>query len=524
MVRLLPWLVVAVTALVFLPALACGFVWDDQILVVENQLTTSWANLPAIVTSSLWSGTPLAEGDAYYRPLMVASLLADRSLFGLSPAGYHAHSLLWHLLAVALAWRLLARWLPAPAAAAGLALFAVHPLQVEPVTFIAARNDPMAAALLLAGLLALCRDALSWRHLLAGAAAILAAALCKESVLLAPLLYAAVEVARTGRPGTARGHLAVVAALAIAVGARSIAGVGLPERADSAHLLAAAPPMLAFYAERLLAPVHLLPGLNLGWPPPTPWWSLAAAVILLSLALWVGRRAALVGVLVAGLALAPAAPAVAHIAAIPDRYAYLSMLGLGMALGACVKGRGLAVALVLWLVLGALSSQTLPSWRDDVRLWSAAHAQHNTAYTAGILGRILEAEGRLDEAAALYAQATAGPRVFQEACFSVTAIHLRRSDAEAAVRDGQRALRAGCARSAELLAPLAVALARLDRWEEAETLAGEIDADPTGLAVVVRVAAGRHRGDDRPLQQALRDHPDADPEALERAVQWLMQP
>lgn len=522
MVRALPWLVVVVTALVFLPALACGFVWDDHILVLDNQLITSWANFPALWTSSLWAGTPLAEGDAYYRPLMVASLLVDRSLFGLSAVGYHAHSLLWHLLAVGLAWRLLSRWLPAPAAAAGLALFAVHPLQVEPVTFIAARNDPMAAALLLAGLLALCRDALAPRQLGLGALCVLAAALCKESVLLAPFLYAAVELARTGRPGRPRGHAAVLLGLLIAVGARAAAGVGVPERADSAHLLAATPPMLALYAERLLRPLDLLPGLNLGWPPPTPWWALALCALLLGLAVWVGRRAALGGVVIAGLALAPAAPAVAHIAAVPDRYAYLSMLGLGMALGAAVKGRGLPVAVALWLVLGALSARTVPAWRGDLQLWGAAHAQHNTAYTAGILGRLLEAEGQLDLAAPLYAQATAGPRVFQESCFNITAIHLHRGDPAAAVRDGEQALRAGCARSPELLAPLSVALARLGRWDEAEALAVQIEDDPTGLAVVVRVAAGRQRGDSGPLEEALRENPEADPAALERAVQWVV--
>ncbi|MFT4979839.1 MAG: hypothetical protein ACI8S6_005751, partial [Myxococcota bacterium] len=424
MERALPWLVLVFTALVFLPILAAGFVWDDNVLVVENLLTDSWSKLPALLTTSLWGSTPTPGEGNYYRPLLLVSLLFDRSLFGLSPAAHHAHSLLWHLLAVGLGWRLLRRWLPPGAAAAGLALFAVHPLQVEPVAFIAARNDLMAAALLLAALLALGRDKLTSRYLIGGGLAIAAAALCKESVLLAPALYAAVELARTGRLGTLRGHAAVIVGLAVAVCARILSGVGLPARADAEHLFAATPRLLALYAERLLVPCDLLPGLNLAWPPSMPWWALCVAVLLCVGAILRGRRQALAGLLFAALSLAPAAPAVAHVAAVPDRYAYLPLLGLGMALAATLRGASMPIALGLWALLGALSAWTLPAWTSDITLWSAAHARHGTAYTAAVLARVVESDtGDLDAAAALYAVATAAPMPMQEACFSITTIH-----------------------------------------------------------------------------------------------------
>ena len=68
-------------------------------------------------------------------------------MFGFSAPWMHLRGLLWHLLAVAAAWRL-ARGLlaPWPAAVAAL-IFGLHPVQAEAVTWIAARNDPMAAAI-----------------------------------------------------------------------------------------------------------------------------------------------------------------------------------------------------------------------------------------------------------------------------------------------------------------------------------------------------------------------------------------
>jgi len=517
--RVLSWLLPMLTGLVFLPALAAGFVWDDNVLIVENLLTDSWANLPAMLRGSLWDSTPVGDGGAaYYRPLMLVSLLVDRTLFGLSPLAHHAHSLLWHLLAVALGWRLLRRWLPPLSAAAGLALFAVHPLQVEPVTFIAARNDLMAAALLLAGLLALCR---SQPRLVAGGLAICAAALCKESVVLAPGLYAAVELARTGRPGTRHGHVAILAAIGGVFCLRAALQLSLPAGASAGSMLAALGPMLASYSARGLVPVELLPGLNLGWPPPIPWWALGAVVLLSAGLVWAGRRAAAGGLVFAGLSLAPAVAAVAHVGAVPDRYAYLPLLGIGMAVGAAAGGRRW-LAVVLWAGLGLLSGLTVPHWKDDLTLWRAAHGQHQTPYTAGILAKVVDDMGGLDLAAQLYAQATQAPRPFHESCYNVTRIHLKRGDMAAAVSEGQRALAAGCERSPELLSPMAWALAQTGQWDEAEVVAAEVVQDPTGLAVVVRAAAGVRRGDRGPMEAAIRDNPDADPRALERAVQNLL--
>ncbi len=493
------WLVVLVAVVVFSPLLAAGFVWDDNLLVVQNTLTHSLANLPALFTTDLWSSTPAPDPEApYYRPLVLLSLAIDRAVAGLSPAWYHLHSLAWHLASVVLVGRLLQRiGLQGAAVACGMALFALHPVQVEPVAFISARNDPMATTLLLVALLALARDAPRPRQLLGGGLAILAAALCKESVLVAPALLALVEWARTGRLGRLSAHLALLAGLGAVALLRAALHLGLPGGAGLERMLAALPGVVGIYAERLVLPVGMLPGAHLAWPQPVSWPALAGLLVGLVAMLALGGRRAVAGLLFAGLTAAPALAAIAHVGAVPDRYLYLPLVGIAMMVGAAASRapRPAMPLAALVLVLGLLSAAAVPHWRDDLTLWSAAAQRWPTAYTAGIYAKVLQDEGQLDEAARWYHRATSPPRPFAESCYNATAVHIQRGDPVAAIQAGDHALAAGCPPSAELVAPQALALAITGQWARAEAVALTLGEDPTGYGAAVRVAARIRRGE-----------------------------
>jgi hypothetical protein len=82
----------------------------------------------------------------------------------------------------------------------------------------------MAAALLFGALLLLERDRPSLGAVLGGAVLVLAALLAKESALLAPAMLALVAIARTGRLGRLRSHLAVLLALCIYAALRTSRG------------------------------------------------------------------------------------------------------------------------------------------------------------------------------------------------------------------------------------------------------------------------------------------------------------
>lgn len=500
---------------VFLPGLRAGFVYDDQTLVLLNDLTGSLANAPEMFRVDLWASVPShgEEMGGYYRPLMLVSLALDRALAGFDPVVAHLHNLLWHLGAVLLLHALLRRVVRDPlAAAAGAALFAVHPAVVEAVQWIAGRNDPMAAVFLFAGLLLLSAPERGRGATAAGGLAVFAALLCKESVALAPVLLAGVSWARNRSFGDRAAHGAVLVALAAYLALRALAGVGLPPGAGLARTVEVLPVSLAFYAEKLVWPVDLVPALHLGWPPPTPWLALAGALLVAALLVVAGGRRALAGLLFAALTWAPALAALAALGLLADRYLYLPLAGLGLALAAALEGRRAAgPVFALVLVAGAaLSSRQLPAWKDDETLWLSTLRRHpHSGYAAGAYAKLLEDEGRLDEAVAWYRAATQPPRPFAHSCYNVVSLQLKRGDLGAAVHDGRRALENGCARSPELLAPLALALALTGQWEEAEARAAEVGVDPTGKAVLVRIAAAARRGDFAPFEAAAAGQPEA---------------
>ncbi len=150
---LLPTLLVAlVTASIFLPALANDFVnWDDPIMLRDNPLLreVSWSSVVEVWTKPvLGLYTPLS----YTLWLFVAGV--SRIATGhLTPALFHALNIALHATCAALVFTLLdqlfqRRW----PAFIGALLFALHPLQVEPVAWIAGMNNLLAALWSLAAL------------------------------------------------------------------------------------------------------------------------------------------------------------------------------------------------------------------------------------------------------------------------------------------------------------------------------------------------------------------------------------
>jgi len=111
-------------------------VFDDQVYVLDN----------AVVRAGLtWEGARLAFARSYggnWHPLTWLSHMTDVELFGLDPRGHHATSLLVHALTVSLLHLVLVSLTGAAGPSAfAAALFAVHPLHVESVAWIAERKD-----------------------------------------------------------------------------------------------------------------------------------------------------------------------------------------------------------------------------------------------------------------------------------------------------------------------------------------------------------------------------------------------
>jgi tetratricopeptide (TPR) repeat protein len=132
----------------FLPALRNGFVWDDNQYVLKNPHVLAGPTAADL----RWALTAFEQGN--WHPLTWFSHQLDVRLFGLRPRGHHAVNILLHAANALLLFGLLerltgARWRSLLVAA----LFALHPLRVESVAWVAERKDLLSSlfALLAAG-------------------------------------------------------------------------------------------------------------------------------------------------------------------------------------------------------------------------------------------------------------------------------------------------------------------------------------------------------------------------------------
>jgi tetratricopeptide (TPR) repeat protein len=132
---------VACATLPYLNILVNGFVYDDNLQLVQNPYVRSLRYLKEIFATNVWSFATQSVTN-YYRPMMTLGYLVCYKLFGLRPYGFHLFSLLLHVLVVCLVFALTERvtgdrvW----AFVAG-ALFALHPIHSESVAWIAAVTD-----------------------------------------------------------------------------------------------------------------------------------------------------------------------------------------------------------------------------------------------------------------------------------------------------------------------------------------------------------------------------------------------
>ncbi|HWR97897.1 MAG TPA: tetratricopeptide repeat protein [Candidatus Methanoperedens sp.] len=145
---------VALTLLTYRGALANGFVFDDAGFVTENPMVVAGPTAKGIA----WAFTTFHGGN--WQPLTWISHMLDARLFGLRPAGHHATSLLLHVANSLLLFVVLRRmtgaiWRSALVAA----LFAVHPLHVESVAWVAERKDVLSTFFMLLALEAYRRHA-----------------------------------------------------------------------------------------------------------------------------------------------------------------------------------------------------------------------------------------------------------------------------------------------------------------------------------------------------------------------------
>src|SRR3990172_620357 len=140
-ILLLSLLLILSTLLVFNQVRGFDFVhYDDDTYVLGNR------HVQAGLTSAniVWALTATEAG--FWHPLTWLSLMLDYDLYRLNPGGYHGTNLIFHLLNTLLLFLVLADLTGGIVRSAFVAgLFALHPLHVESVAWIAERKDVLSA-------------------------------------------------------------------------------------------------------------------------------------------------------------------------------------------------------------------------------------------------------------------------------------------------------------------------------------------------------------------------------------------
>ena len=115
--------------------------FDDPLYVTENSHIQSGISLTGI----RWAFST-TYADSLWHPLIWLSLMLDNQLVGLNAGGYHITNLILHIFCTLLLFWLFNRMTGAIWRSAFIAvLFAVHPLHVESVAWIAERKDVVSA-------------------------------------------------------------------------------------------------------------------------------------------------------------------------------------------------------------------------------------------------------------------------------------------------------------------------------------------------------------------------------------------
>jgi protein O-mannosyl-transferase len=396
-------IVAAVAVVLYLPILSARFVYDDTSQILSSNYIHNPANFIDALTLSSMKKDMLDNN----RPVMLLSLMLDAMLWKNNPLGYHLTNLLLHCLcALLLFWvtyKILLRLYPQSsksigplwAAFAATLLFAIHPVNSEAVCVITFREDLLVAFFTLFVLFLADRfptQKIS-SNLLIGAVIVIcifAAAAAKENGVVASVLlglyWFVVRRHTQWRPWSVLFVLGLAATGAFILARFTL----VPSKAGTigyiggslTTLLAVAPRILSFQLLELIWPGLLCASYTNN---SFSFISLPAALISLTFLIVVvvilSRRNAgfALGMIFFILAMLPTSNLLPLYNPIADRYLYLPMAGICIALAALlcrlklptVKWiwSAIIISTVVYIFFGSFTIQRIRVWHNSLSLW-----------------------------------------------------------------------------------------------------------------------------------------------------------
>ncbi|GMV91640.1 MAG: hypothetical protein AMXMBFR82_14180 [Candidatus Hydrogenedentota bacterium] len=422
-------LIALATCAVYWPVGGHDFVnYDDTLYVTRNaevQAGLTWEGLR-------WAFSSATTGN--WHPLTWLSHMLDVELFGMRPSAHHWMNVAMHALACVLLLAFLGYstrlWHRSAAVAA---LFALHPLHVESVAWVAERKDVLCAVFFFLTLLAYARfvRCRSWYAYATALLAFALALMAKPMAVTLPFVLLLIDVwplKRVSLPGLCRKtaftllvektpFIVLSGAVSAATfllqhqveGVRSLGDTGLGLRTANALV------SYASYLGKTFVPVQLAAYYPYPVDGIVTWKVVSSAALLAALSiaavLFIRRRPWFavgwfwfLGMLVPVIGLVQVGSQ-----AMADRYMYLPMAGLLFAVAWTVpsllpstqKVRLTLVlaSLVICAVLGALTLRQVGYWKDSIALFEHTLAvAGDSATTHTNLGGAYLERGELEKA------------------------------------------------------------------------------------------------------------------------------
>jgi tetratricopeptide (TPR) repeat protein len=427
-------ILVLAVILVYLPVWHAGFIWDDDLVITTNSVIIGPLGLKEIWTTSA----------ADICPLTLTTFWVEHALWGLHPLPYHLVNILLHGACAVVLWRVL-RSLRVPGAWLGAALWAVHPVEVESVAWIAEMKNTESGLFFLLTILFFVRwlrardlngqTGGNWNYVLVLLFAALAMA-SKSSAVVLPVVLCLCAWWVEGRWHWR--NLARVIPLffmSIAASAVSIWTQQVHEFTwDTQKMMRSWPERLItagdavwFYLGKLLWPHPLITVYPRWQIDAGKWFSYLPllAVIIILFILWLKRSSwspayffAFAYFLVALLpVLSLVNNTYFHYSFVADHFQYLAgmgplaLVGAGMARladFAIPKKAGLRSILGAWVLLlfGMLSWQRVWAYESQETLWADTLARNPNCWVGyNNLGAALFPKGQVDEAIEQYRKA-----------------------------------------------------------------------------------------------------------------------
>jgi tetratricopeptide (TPR) repeat protein len=295
-------LITAAVFAVYFPALRGTFVWDDE----------QWTTMLQPVLkdcAGLWKMWADPTVLQQYFPVTGTTFWLDHQLWHDSTTAAHVENVLLHIASALLFWRLLQK-LQTPGARIAATIFALHPIMVESVAWIAERKNVLSMALFLGAMLAYGRHVRFWKDdgeqlTSSGGAYVLALALfalallAKTSVFAMPALLLLLAWWKRGRLRMDRDVLPALPFLVLAIGfglfilyweKHHVGAEGADFDLGFAERFQVAGRALWFYVGKLLWPVGFCPvfprwQLDATFPFQDPWFWLTLAGLTLMVAM-----------------------------------------------------------------------------------------------------------------------------------------------------------------------------------------------------------------------------------------------